>query len=387
MVTLGDVCKVTTGQSAPQEADAFSSSGIPFVRAGSLERLCDGDSENTLELVPPEQASKYRLKVFPENTVVFAKSGMSAKVGRVHRLRRDCHLVSHLAAVLPSKDVDSGYLHRWFEYSPLSRLIENDAYPSIKTSTLEKIQLPLPSVVEQRRITAILDRADMLRSMRREVIAKLDGLLQSLFLDMFGEPATNSMNWTIANLAEVTDFQEGPGILAKDFRDGGTPLIRMAGLNAGRVSLNGCNFVDDEMVARKWSHFRLVDGDILVLTSASFGKPAVVDAEAVGAIFYTGIIRFKPSTNRIDAGFLKHFLASQWFSQQAHAMAAGAVIKHFGPTHLRKMTLPVPPLDLQLKFVRCAKRIEEMRNSAGRGSQLASQLFEGLQQKLFNIGH
>lgn len=83
---------------------------------------------------------------------------MSAKLGRVYRLRRECHVVSHLAAVLPSADVDPAYLLRWFEYNPPSRLIENDAYPSIKTSELEKIPVQLPAIAEQRRIAAILTR-------------------------------------------------------------------------------------------------------------------------------------------------------------------------------------------------------------------------------------
>jgi type I restriction enzyme, S subunit len=200
---------------------------------------------------------------------------------------------------------------------------------------------------------------------------------------MFGDPVTNSKGWVVTGLAEVTEFQEGPGILAKDFRESGVPLIRMAGLNAGRVSLAGCNFLDGEMVARKWPHFRLVAGDILVLTSASFGSPAVVDEDAVGGIFYTGIIRFKPSTDKVDAGFLKGFLASMWFSRQARAMATGAVIKHFGPTHLRQMKMPVPPLALQEKYVRCAQQIENMIGPLNCSSQRGDEFFESLQKRAF----
>lgn len=256
-----------------------------------------------------------------------------------------------------------------------------------RPAEVAKIKVPLPPLSEQRRIAAILDKADALRAKRREAIAKLDQLLHSTFLSMFGDPITNSKGWKLADLAEVTAFQEGPGILAKDFREDGTPLVRMAGLNEGRVSLKGCNFVDDEMAARKWSHFRLVEGDILVLTSASFGKPSLVGAEAVGAIFYTGIIRFKPRIDVVDAGFLKSFLASPWFSRQAHALASGAVIKHFGPTHLRRMKMPVPPLGLQKKYVRYAQHAEEMLSSFCGGSQLTDQLFASFQKKLFAPGN
>jgi len=70
---LGDICHITTGQSAPQEQNAFSDEGIPFIRAGSLEGLLAGKQEDNFELINAENAAKYRLKLFPKDTVVFAK--------------------------------------------------------------------------------------------------------------------------------------------------------------------------------------------------------------------------------------------------------------------------------------------------------------------------
>lgn len=333
--------------------------------------------------MPSDQAVKFRLKKFPKDTIVFAKSGMSAKLGRVYRLRRECHVVSHLAAVLPSKDVEPAYLLRWFEYSPPSRLIENDAYPSIKTSTLEKIPVHLPAIAEQRRIAAILDKANALRAKRRDAIAKLDRLLQSVFLDMFGDSVTNPKGWPLHALPDCTFFQEGPGILAKDFRSEGVPLVRLAGLNDGRVTLKGCNFVDPRMHQKKWSQFSLKVGDILVLTSATFGNPAVVDKVTAGAIFYTGIIRFRPSVDSLTDDFLRRFLASPWFLQQAQALAAGAVIKHFGPTHLRQMSIPLPLLAEQKRFAAIAERIEARKRQMMDSATKLDTLFASLQHRAF----
>ncbi len=145
-------------------------------------------------------------------------------------------------------------------------------------------------------------------------------------------------------LPEKVYFQEGPGILAKDFADSGVPLVRLSGLGGYEVTLNGCNFVAPEKGSGKWGHFRLKKGDILVSSSASFGRPAVVGDEAEGALFYTGLIRFMPKESDLDAGYLKAFLGSELFMRQAEAMASGSVIRHFGPTHLREMRIPVPPL-------------------------------------------
>jgi len=153
--------------------------------------------------------------------------------------------------------------------------------------------------------------------------------------------------WPVFRLHDVVRFQEGPGILAKDFASQGVPLVRLAGLGGYEASLQGCNHIDANLVDRKWSHFKLKRGDILVSTSASFGRPAVVGTKAEGAIFYTGIIRFRSSSADLDDGYLKTFLGSRIFMDQSEAFASGSVIRHFGPSHLREMFIPLPPISVQ----------------------------------------
>lgn len=82
--------------------------------------------------------------------------------------------------------------------------------------------------------------------------------------------------WTWTMLPEIVFFQEGPGILKKDFREKGIPLIRISGLQTDAVSLEGCNYLDPEMVEKKWSHFKLDKGDVILCTSASIGKASIV---------------------------------------------------------------------------------------------------------------
>jgi len=153
--------------------------------------------------------------------------------------------------------------------------------------------------------------------------------------------------WVVTDFADAIDFQEGPGILAKDFHDHGVPLIRLSGLDRGTSLLSGCNYLDPELVEKKWTHFRLQKGDILLSTSASLGRIAVVDDEGVGAIAYTGIIRMRPRDDRLIAPFIRYLLEGPNFQEQVEAFGAGSVIRHFGPMHLRQMTVLIPPLDEQ----------------------------------------
>jgi type I restriction enzyme S subunit len=146
---------------------------------------------------------------------------------------------------------------------------------------------------------------------------------------------------------EVIDFQEGPGILAKDFRENGVPLIRLSGLKDGKSLLEGCNYLDEDMVSNKWSHFRLHKGDVLLSTSATLGRVAIVDEKAVGSIAYTGIIRMRPRSKQVIPEFIPYLLHSPHFQQQCEAMGVGSVIRHFGPSHLRQMTVRLPEVTEQ----------------------------------------
>lgn len=149
--------------------------------------------------------------------------------------------------------------------------------------------------------------------------------------------------WVEESFPEVVDFQEGPGILAKDFREDGVPLVRLAGLERGVSVLSGCNYLDPDAVAKRWSHFALIKGDVLLSTSASLGRIAVVADDGVGAIPYTGIIRMRPRDQRLVPSFIRYLLEGPDFQRQAEMVGAGSVIRHFGPMHLRQMTVTIPP--------------------------------------------
>jgi len=163
-------------------------------------------------------------------------------------------------------------------------------------------------------------------------------------------------SWCWCHISDVSLFQEGPGILAKDFRTSGVPLIRIAGMQGDFVTLKGCNYLDTDMVKEKWSHFSLDKGDIVISTSASLDKIAEVGDEAVGAIPYTGLIRFK-MFGGISKKYFSYFIKSPCYINQIAEQEAGAAIKHYGPTHLKKMYIPIPPLQEQQRIINEIERI------------------------------
>jgi type I restriction enzyme S subunit len=167
--------------------------------------------------------------------------------------------------------------------------------------------------------------------------------------------------WVVAPFRVAVWFQEGPGIMASDFRERGVPLLRISGVQGSTASLSGCNYLDPSKVDEKWSHFRVDLGDLLVSASATTGTVAEVGEETAGSIPYTGIIRMK-ALGAISKEYLKIFLGSKVFHEQIDLFKAGSTIQHYGPTHLNLMRVILPPVSEQesiARFVeRVAKRIE-----------------------------
>ena len=128
----------------------------------------------------------------------------------------------------------------------------------------------------------------------------------------------------------------------------GIPLLRLRNIEGTTVRLAGCNFLDEQKVSEKWEHFKLKKGDFLISTSASLGRVSVVDSESEGAIAYTGIIRFRSKSKNLHHEYLRAFLSSKLFTDQAEQMATGSVIRHFGPSHLKQMVITLPSIAEQV---------------------------------------
>ena len=151
-------------------------------------------------------------------------------------------------------------------------------------------------------------------------------------------------HWDVIPFAQTVQFQEGPGIMATDFRDQGIPLLRVSGVQSRWATLEGCNYLDPEKVVKRWSHFRLNYGDLVISASASMGTVCEVRNSTVGSIPYTGLIRLVPKNDNVTRDFVRSMVESSFFSVQINLLKAGTTIQHFGPTHLRQVKAIRPPI-------------------------------------------
>lgn len=284
-------------------------------------------------------------------------------------------IVSTGFAVVRPKGIDPHYLayclrSSYFIETVVSRSV-GVSYPATNPADISCIELPVPPEKEQQTIARLLDAKtaliDALVAQKRQLIDKLKEKRQALItrtvtrglppeaakaagieanpqmkdscVDWIGD-IPNS--WSVVPFKRRARFIEGPGIMAVDFLDEGVPLIRISGLAGKYASLEGANYLDPDLVAERWAHFRTKVGDLLISGSASTGLCCEVDLSTSGCIPYTGIIIIRATPGRSCNAFLRWYFQSDQFLSQVLLMKTGSTIQHFGPSHLARMTIALP---------------------------------------------
>ena len=223
---------------------------------------------------------------------------------------------------------------------PLDERIAIAAFLDRETAKIDALVAKKEQLIEllQEKRTALITRA-VTRGLDPNVPMKDSGVA------WLGDVPTH---WEIVPFKRAIDYIEGPGIMAADFLTAGVPLLRISGIGARWATLDGCNYLSPEAVQKRWSHFRVRSGDLLISGSASIGFCTEVDGGIAGAIPYTGIIIIRPRAERISRNFVRWMLLSDVFATQVDLASTGSTIQHFGPSHLARMQVLAPPVHEQL---------------------------------------
>jgi type I restriction enzyme, S subunit len=150
----------------------------------------------------------------------------------------------------------------------------------------------------------------------------------------------------------VVNYLEGPGVRNWQFRETGIKLINIKNLVDSSLDLdNTTNFLDQKEALSKYKHFLLSEGDFVMASSGvTWGKIAEVEQHHLPLCLNTSIIKLKPKGKDLDKRFLWHFIKSISFRKQIDKLITGSAQPNFGPSHLEKVKIPLPPLPVQQKI-------------------------------------
>lgn len=388
MRTIEEVCELVTDGThyTPKNAGR----GIPFLTVKDV-------SDDTLDFEGCSFISEddYRIakagNSAPERgDVLFSKDGT---VGKVHVVDTDkpFAVLSSLAILRPKREsVDPKY----FGYVLRSPSVLNDALKRktgsairrVILSDLKKVRIPLPPLPKQRRIAEILDKADALRAKRRAALAQLDTLTQSIFLDMFGDPATNSKGWPIQSLRECTaQIQIGPfGSLLhqEDYVKGGIPLINPKHIQQGEI----CPDASETVSARKFAelaNYHLRAGDVVMGRRGEMGRCAIVHEDSGPLLCGTGSLFIRPDGDQTTSLFLLFLLSSAALKARLERLSLGQTLPNLNSQIVEGLQVPLPPATVQHEFAARVKAARRLSNAQKEAAGELNLLFASLQHRAF----
>ena len=294
----------------------------------------------------------------------------------------------------PSEKVTGPYLFNflrvpWLRNAGAMKMRGAAGQRRVPADFFTSVQIPIPPLADQKRIAGILDAADALRAKRREALAQLDTLLQSTFLDIFGDPARSG--WTMLTVEAVASNQSG-AIRTGPF---GSQLLHSEFVDAGIRVLGIDNAVANEfregeprfITARKYEQLRrytVRPRDVLITIMGTCGRCAVVPDDICTAINTKHLCcvtldHSKCLPEFMHAYFLDHPIARRYLERSAK----GAIMSGLNMRIIKVLPIPAAPLDLQHRFAAIVQSVERQKVSQQAHLAELDTLFASLQSRAF----
>ncbi len=327
--------------------------------------------------------SKY---LFDEPLVLLAEDGGhfdNPGRGIAYRIEGKTWVNNHAHVLRPKSGIEVGYLARVLEHYDVSPFVTGTTRGKLTKAGASIIPIPVPPQGEQRRIAAILDQAEALRAKRRQALSKLDTLTQSLFLEMFGDPACNPMKWPIAQIGDLLRSCDY-GSSSKAGTKGAFPMLRMNNLTAvGRMYLDDLKFVD--LPSGHEERWLVRPGDILFNRTNSaelVGKTAVVRTDRPMA--YAGYLVRGRVNQRSSPEYISTFLNSRYGKATLRGMCKSIIgMANINATEFRSIRIPVPPIALQEFFSSKCLAVEGQRVEISKHLMVLEKLASSLEYRAF----
>lgn len=380
---LGDVCKIGSGDGAPQEEHWFQESGEPFIRVSDLSTPREGIRiANSRDQLTSEAVEKLRLRKWRKDSLLLPKSGASALLNQRALLGIDACVVSHLAILEPTELINADFLYWWSTKFDAARVIPDPSYPSIRLQDLARVKIALPTLPEQQRIVDVLRQAETVAKAKKSISDQVDHLIRTAYWEYFGQWFTADGLIDPVRISDyVADSQYG---VSEAMRETGThAVLRMNSMTtSGWLDLTDLKYAS--LSKKDIESTKLRDGDLLFNRTNSkelVGKCAIWRPVAGAYSFASYLVRFRLKPEMLPE-FLWATLNSAYGKYRLlnSAKQAGSMA-NVSPTGLGRITVPLPPLPLQEKFAKFVREIELLRAQMLGKLEVYSELQEVISQR------
>ncbi len=379
ILPLGKICILHSGGTPRRSNNKYYGGNIPWAKIADLDTE-NGIVVDTEEYITVEGLQAINNRIFPKGSILLAMYG---SIGKLAIAGRDisCNQAILGIQIKDKEHLDINYLRLWLTSIKATLEFQGRGVTqqNISKSIVEKLEIPLPPLEEQRRIAAILDKADGVRRKRKEAIRLTEELLRSTFLEMFGDPVTNPKGWEVSPFGSLGKLDRGkskhrprndPSLLGGKY-----PLIQTGDVaNSKGVIKKYTQTYSDKGLAqsRMWPA-----GTLCITIAANIAQTGILTFDSC---FPDSIVGFKPN-NRVTTEYIQAWLG--FLQPRLEDLAPQSAQKNINLQMLRELDVPVPPVDLQSKFSEFVKRIGNNSRNYEKSEAVIDNLFNSLLQRAF----
>ena len=254
---------------------------------------------------------------------------------------------------------------------------------------LQKIKIAIPTDKKiQKKIVAILDKAEKLKGWRREADELTDELLKSTFLEMFGDPVKNPMRWELKNLGEIGEVRSGLTLNSqrRANKENLFPYLRVANVYRNKLDINDIKYIHTS--DSEFERFVLKNNDVLIVEGhgniEEIGRAAIWNGKISNCLHQNHLIRVRLNNGKLNPYFLSYFLNSYgnhgYFSTKSRTTSG---LNTISTNKVRKAKVPLPPIFIQEQFADFYNNVEKIKEFQVQSIQHIEDLFDVLTQKAF----
>jgi len=255
----------------------------------------------------------------------------------------------------------------------------------VPTDLLKKLKIPLPSLEEQKAIVAKLDRAQRLIDIDKAMLAKYDQLIQSVFLEMFGDPVTNEKRWEVKKLGGFCGVGSSKRVFVKELVEDGIPFYR--GTEVGKLG-EGLKIYPKLFITKE--HYEALKehtgipkiGDLLMPSICPDGRIFMVENESPFYFKDGRVLWVKAGESEINSFYLRYHLKAL-FNANYHEIASGTTFAELKIFALKDLGILYPPIDVQNEFQSRIEKIKEEISTTKLSLKKSQELFSSLVQEVF----
>ena len=389
--TIGEVCEVVSGATPRTGKPEFWDGEVPWVTPKDLSKLGQKHLDDTPRKITKAGLESCSAKMLPAQSVLFSSR---APIGLVAINTLPVCTNQGFKSLVPHFDLVSPDFLFWWLRSQEEHIQSKGrgaTFKEISKKIVEELQIPLPPLDEQKRIAGVLDAADALRAKRREALAQLDMLLQSAFLDMFGDPVTNSRGWHVGPLEDYFSKTRtgtccgpfGSALKKREYVEDGVPVWGIDNVKPNQFVQNRSLFITPAKFAQL-RRYSVESGDILISRAGTVGRMCVATPTVEQSIVGTNLIRLTLDPEAISpVYFASLFTFCGARLPGLRASGDDRAYSFLNTTRLKSLVVPLPPLDLQLGFAAIVESVEQQKASQRAHLAELDTLFASLQSRAF----